>query len=52
MLIFYYQHEGKTYLVCVRGGYPSRLSPIWLPNTSVLMVPGTQEEEECADSLP
>jgi hypothetical protein len=52
MLIFYYQHEGTTHLVCVRGGYPTRLSPIWRGcNTSVMLVPGSDYEGEgCADS--
>lgn len=47
MLVFYYQYEGKTYCCCVRGGYPTRLSPIWKnTNTSVLMVPGTYDDNE------
>jgi hypothetical protein len=45
MLIFYYQwSDGKTHLVCVGGGYPSSVSPIWENcNTSILAVPGTLE---------
>lgn len=48
MWIFYYQDlTGRTRLVCVRGSYPTILSPIWRnPNTSVLMVPGFEDRAE------
>lgn len=48
MLVFYYQWtDGKTHCVCVRGGYPGRLSPIWANcNTSVSIVPGTEDQIE------
>jgi hypothetical protein len=43
MLVFYYQLDGKTHLVCVRGAMPSAKSPIWRGcNTSCWMVPGTE----------
>lgn len=46
MLVFYYQLNGKTHLVCVRGGYyPASKAALWLGcNTSVWMVPGTYED--------
>lgn len=49
MLVIYYQwpETGKTYCVCVRGAYPTRLSPIWKGcNTSVMIVPGTHDQIE------
>jgi hypothetical protein len=48
MFVFYYQYtDGKTYLVCVRGGYPSKNSVIWRNcNTSVMLVPGTEDDED------
>lgn len=49
MWVFYYQYNGRTFLVCVRGGYPSRLSPIWRSNTSAFMVPGEGEGDDELD---
>jgi hypothetical protein len=48
MLVFYYQWiDGATHTICVSGGYPHRLSPIWQNcNTSVMIVPGTHDEIE------
>lgn len=43
MRVFYYQHKGKTYVICVRGSDAGRKSPIWNNcNTSSWMIP-------CAD---
>lgn len=43
MRVFYYQHKGKTYLICVGIGDAGGASPIWKNcNTSSWMVP-------CAD---
>jgi hypothetical protein len=48
MRVFYYQWvDGRTWLVCVSGGNPTRKSPIWKnQNTCAWIVPGTIEEEE------
>lgn len=47
MRVFYYRWtDGKTYLICARGGIPARLSPIWEHcNASSWMVPGTNDAE-------
>lgn len=45
MRVFYFQHKGKTYLICVRGGGVTSKSPIHQnPNTCIWIVPGTVEE--------
>lgn len=46
MTVFYFQHEGKTHIVCTSDAYPSKNSPIWNSNTSVWLVPGTRIEPE------
>jgi hypothetical protein len=52
MRVFYYQYEGKTYIVCVGAADAGKLSPIWKNcNTCSWLVPGTFEDadDECAD---
>lgn len=46
MTVFYFQHEGKTHIVCTSDLYPSRLSQIWNCNTSVFLVPGSEEKDD------
>lgn len=46
MNVYYYQYEGKTYLIAARGPYPGRLSPIWKCNTSIWLIPGTFVESD------
>ena len=44
MRVFYYQHDGRTRLVCVNGVNATSKSPIWKNcNTCVWIVPGTAE---------
>lgn len=44
MRVFYYQLDGHTHLVCVRGAMPGANSPIWRGcNTCCWVVPGTEE---------
>ncbi len=48
MWVFYYQWQetGRTYVVCVRGSFPTIHSPIWNNvNTCAWMVPGTFSED-------
>lgn len=47
MRVFYFQHNGKTHLICVRGSSVTRKSPIHENcNTCIWIVPGTVTEEE------
>lgn len=47
MRVFYYQHNGQTYIVCVKGGDARKTSPIYKNNNTCLwLVPGTNEEDE------
>lgn len=42
MRVIYYQYDGRSYLVCVRGAAPTGASPIWFGcNACSWMVPGT-----------
>lgn len=53
MLVFYYLYDGRARIVCVRGRYPGRLSPIWSGcNTCVLMVPGTGDYDDDDELRP
>lgn len=50
MRVFYYQLDGRTHLVCVRGPNASRLSRIWGGcNTCSWIVPGTYRDETDED---
>jgi hypothetical protein len=47
MWVFYYQMDGKSHLVCVRGSFPTGQSRIWEGcNTSAFLVPGTEDDED------
>ena len=46
MAVFYYQFEGRTYVICDGCDYPTIKSPIWRgANTCVWYVPGTMGNE-------
>jgi hypothetical protein len=51
MWVFYYQNtDGRTWCICVRGGFPTIGSPIWKNcNTSAWMVPGTHSPDSTID---
>lgn len=46
MRVFYFQHAGRTHLICVRGSDVTRASPLWKNcNTCVWIVPGTMGDD-------
>lgn len=46
MRVFYFQHGGRTYVICLRGSDVTRASPICKNcNTCVWIVPGTMGDD-------